>query len=106
MRLQRFLPAKLSNSAERRVGARLSQGPGVVGSTVNRFRFPCGGRAAAAAIRSPLAPRLPPDRVFQDRNMALTWSNGAPGRIRARDPLLRRPSWSAALPAWSQVGDR
>ena len=26
----------------------------------------------------------------QDRNMALTWTFGAPGRIRTRDPLLRR----------------
>jgi hypothetical protein len=38
----------------------------------------------------PVAPRGAPGPILQDRNMALTWSIGAPGRIRTRDPLLRR----------------
>src|SRR5947208_6182949 len=38
----------------------------------------------------PVAPRGAPGPILQDRNMALTWAIGAPGRIRTRDPLLRR----------------
>ena len=69
---------------------RLSQGPRVVGSAVNRFRFPVRRKGRCSGHPFPLAPRLAPDRVFQDRNMALTWSNGAPGGTRTPGPLLRR----------------
>jgi hypothetical protein len=52
---------------------------------------------------APVAPCLAPGRFFQDRNMALTWSIGAPGRIRTRDPLLRRSSAALVRPAEHQV---
>ena len=38
----------------------------------------------------PVAPRAAPGSPAQDRNVALTCAFGAPGRIRTRDPLLRR----------------
>ena len=38
----------------------------------------------------PVAPRAAPGPPAQDRNVALTCAFGAPGRIRTRDPLLRR----------------
>ena len=41
----------------------------------------------------PLAPRWAPNYQTQDRNMSLTY---APGRIRTRDPLLRRHTLTVA----------
>src|SRR5262245_48160779 len=57
----------------------------------------------------PVAPRWAPGPIPQDRNMALTWSIGAPGRIRTRVPLLRRqPLCPAELqaPASHSAGRR
>ena len=73
--------------SERRVGVRLSQRPRAVGSAVSRLRFPVRRKCRCSAHSLPLAPRWAPHDQTQYRNMSLTC---APGRIRTRDPLLRR----------------
>src|SRR5215467_5010107 len=53
----------------------------------------------------PLAPRGAPGPILQDRNMALTWSIGASGRIRTRVPLLRSPRYPLrGCPAGMKIG--
>jgi hypothetical protein len=52
---------------------------------------------------NPVAPPAAPDPLAQDRNMALTWTFGAPGRIRTRDPLLRKSFRAGGQPALAQV---
>src|SRR5215831_13888610 len=66
------------------------------------FVHHAGGMTAKAV---PVAPRAAPGPIVQDRNMALTWSNGAPGRIRTRDPLLRRhiPAVARGGQVWPDV---
>src|SRR6516165_11713222 len=70
-----------------RAGVRLSQGPRVVGSAVSRLGSPCGGSAAAAAIRSLW---LPAGLLSIKLRIVICPLTCAPGRIRTRDPLLRR----------------
>jgi hypothetical protein len=73
-----------------RVGARLSRA--VVSLAALRARFPFITREEWPLQRKavPVAPRGVPGPIVQDRNMTLTWTSGAPGRIRTRVPLLRR----------------
>jgi hypothetical protein len=62
-------------------------------ATMNLDSAAVDGACSCPALQQksvPVAPHQAPCHIFQDRNMPLTWQFGAPGRIRTRDPLLRR----------------